>query len=439
MNPAIGNEGKHLYEFGPFRLDPAERVLVRNGERVSLAPKAFETLFIFVQHSGHALTKDELIKNLWPDSFVEENNLTQQISQLRRALGEGSNGQTYIETVPKLGYRFIPQVRVIVDGDGDVVVSRRTRTHIVLREEEVQEEEDSVEDPAGTGATQNLAKVASQAMTAPAVFRGPVTISLGLKLIAVSLAVIVTIVAGVFSYRRLRPSRNAQPAPTVAPISALTPLKPRYSVLVLGFRNLSGRTDDDWLSLALAEMLTTELASGGQLRIVSGEEAQRIKSDFKLQDEQRLAKPMLNQIRNRVGADMIVSGAFVQIGREPKSQLRLDLQLQDVEAGETVFSTAVTGTSQQLFALVSRSGSQLRSKLGVPMLSDMEGAQDQAAMPSTPEVARLYSQGLSRLRLSDAPAAEKLLAKAVAIDSHFALGHSALASAWSALGYDEKA
>src|SRR5215472_616859 len=130
MNPATGRKGKHLYEFGSFRLDPAERVLVRNGERVSLAPKAFDTLFILVQHSGHALTKDELIKSLWPDSFVEENNLTQQISQLRRVLGEGTDGLIYIETVPKLGYRFISEVREFVEGDGDLVLSRRARTHI---------------------------------------------------------------------------------------------------------------------------------------------------------------------------------------------------------------------------------------------------------------------------------------------------------------------
>src|SRR5579863_4479303 len=113
MNPAIEQENNHLYEFGAFRLDPAERVLARNGERISLAPKAFDTLLLLVRQSGHVLSKDELIKTLWPDSFVEENNLTQQVSQLRRALGEGTNGESYIETVPKLGYRFIPEVREI--------------------------------------------------------------------------------------------------------------------------------------------------------------------------------------------------------------------------------------------------------------------------------------------------------------------------------------
>jgi len=151
MNPATRHEEKSLYEFGPFRLDPSERVLARNGERVWLAPKAFDTLFILVKHSGHVLTKDELMKTLWPGSFVEENNLNQQISQVRRALGDGTNGQSYIETVPKLGYRFIPDVREIRDGDsspafgaeGEVVLSKLTRTHVILRELEEQDETDN--------------------------------------------------------------------------------------------------------------------------------------------------------------------------------------------------------------------------------------------------------------------------------------------------------
>jgi DNA-binding winged helix-turn-helix (wHTH) protein/Tol biopolymer transport system component len=145
MSPAIGHENKHLYEFGAFRLDPIERVLARDGDRILLAPKAFDTLFILVLHSGHVLTKDELIKALWPDSFVEENNLTQQISLLRRALGEGTDGQIYIETVPKLGYRFIPDVHEITEGAGELLVSKRTRTHIVLQEQVEEEVGDAVD------------------------------------------------------------------------------------------------------------------------------------------------------------------------------------------------------------------------------------------------------------------------------------------------------
>ena len=107
-------EGKHFYEFGPFRLDPAERLLLRHNQTIPLAPKAFETLLLLVENSGHLLTKDELMKRLWPETFVEEVNLAQNISAIRRALEGKNGGEQYIETVPKGGYRFTAETRKIV-------------------------------------------------------------------------------------------------------------------------------------------------------------------------------------------------------------------------------------------------------------------------------------------------------------------------------------
>jgi Tol biopolymer transport system component/DNA-binding winged helix-turn-helix (wHTH) protein len=102
---------KHIYEFGPFRLDAGEQLLLRDGEAVQLTPKAFALLLLLVERHGHLLPKDELLKLVWPDSFVEEANLASNISQLRKALGERENGHRYIETVPKRGYRFVAEVR----------------------------------------------------------------------------------------------------------------------------------------------------------------------------------------------------------------------------------------------------------------------------------------------------------------------------------------
>jgi DNA-binding winged helix-turn-helix (wHTH) protein/TolB-like protein/Tfp pilus assembly protein PilF len=106
----IARASGRIYEFGNFRLDEAERLLSSEGEPVSLAPKVFETLLLLVQNAGHLVDKDELMKSIWPDSFVEEVNLNRSISTLRRALGEKPNEPRYIETVPKRGYRFIAQV-----------------------------------------------------------------------------------------------------------------------------------------------------------------------------------------------------------------------------------------------------------------------------------------------------------------------------------------
>jgi DNA-binding winged helix-turn-helix (wHTH) protein/pimeloyl-ACP methyl ester carboxylesterase/class 3 adenylate cyclase len=98
------------YRFGPFELDAHDRLLTTQGEVVPLTPKALDTLLILVELGGHVVTKDELIERVWPDSFVEQNNLAQNISALRKALGEGVDGIRYIDTVPKRGYRFIAPV-----------------------------------------------------------------------------------------------------------------------------------------------------------------------------------------------------------------------------------------------------------------------------------------------------------------------------------------
>jgi DNA-binding winged helix-turn-helix (wHTH) protein/Flp pilus assembly protein TadD len=114
-----------VYEFGPFRLDPAEKTLWRDGQPVPLTPKAFDTLLILVERSGHLVEKDDLIRQLWPNSFVDENSLPQNIYLLRKALEKGAQGQQeqqgqqgqrYIETVPRRGYRFIAQVREVRGG-----------------------------------------------------------------------------------------------------------------------------------------------------------------------------------------------------------------------------------------------------------------------------------------------------------------------------------
>jgi predicted ATPase/DNA-binding winged helix-turn-helix (wHTH) protein len=134
-----------FYEFGPFLLDTRERLLVRrDGESIPLRAKVFDTLVALVENSGHALTKDELMARLWPDAFVEEGSLTQNVSRLRKVLGEG--GEDYIETLPGRGYRFVAEVRELEGDDAALVVRRRTRARIITTE--VTEDDAAEETPA---------------------------------------------------------------------------------------------------------------------------------------------------------------------------------------------------------------------------------------------------------------------------------------------------
>lgn len=106
----MSREARPSYEFGPFRLDLSEHVLLRDGHPVPLTPKVFDVLRVLVQNAGHLVEKDTVLKEVWPDSFVEEGALNRSISVLRKALGERASGQKYIETAPKLGYRFAAPV-----------------------------------------------------------------------------------------------------------------------------------------------------------------------------------------------------------------------------------------------------------------------------------------------------------------------------------------
>ena len=109
---------KHFYAFGPFRWDCEKRVLVRDGRPVPLAPKSAELLFVLVANAGHLVEKDELMKRVWPDAFVEEGNLNKNVAVLRKVLGEWDSGREYIETLPKRGYRFVAPVRDVTHAEG---------------------------------------------------------------------------------------------------------------------------------------------------------------------------------------------------------------------------------------------------------------------------------------------------------------------------------
>jgi len=109
----MSRQPRYLYEFGPFRLDPSERLLTRGDLTLALTPKAFDTLLTLIENTRHVVTKEELMNRVWPDIYVEETNLAQHISMLRKALGERPDGGQYIETVPKRGYRFVVPVNKI--------------------------------------------------------------------------------------------------------------------------------------------------------------------------------------------------------------------------------------------------------------------------------------------------------------------------------------
>jgi pimeloyl-ACP methyl ester carboxylesterase/DNA-binding winged helix-turn-helix (wHTH) protein len=161
-----GQQAKRFYVFGVFRLDVAERLLFNEKGPVPLTPKAFDTLLCLVENHGHVLGREELMAQVWPDSFVEENNLAQNISTLRKVLGP--DGAKLIETVPKRGYRFVADVKETWDGGADLIAPETTRARMII-------EQDSIADK--TGALFGSLEVKAPAIDVPTIaarlVRGP--------------------------------------------------------------------------------------------------------------------------------------------------------------------------------------------------------------------------------------------------------------------------
>jgi len=249
-------------------------------------------------------------------------------------------------------------------------------------------------------------------------------------LIGVAAGLLVVAIGGYLVTHRAKQPDPAPANPAVAKTN------PRRAIAVLGFKNLSEKPEYSWLSTALSEMLTTELGQGDQLRTIPGESVAQVKLGLALPDADSFSRPTLNRIRQNLGSDDVVLGSYLPLGN---GQLRLDVRLQDTVAGETIATVSEKGKESEIDDLVSRAGTELRAKLGIAALSEPQSALVKASLPTNPEAARLYSEGLQKLRLFDALFARDLLEKAAILAPNYAPTHSALAEAWSILGYDEKA
>ena len=410
-----------IFKFGEFQIDALARSLRREEAIVTLNRRAFDVLLYLVQNPGKVVTRDELLKNVWSDTFVDENSLAQSISALRRALDEKPGDNSYIVTLPGRGYQFVAPVQVVAPeslsvvpdaaaadshGPSGLLFQQQTIRTSVITEEKEQ-------------------------LSLPAPRNRSV-----LRMVAV-LTVAATSVAGYYAWTRFH---RVQTATNPAAITLTVSSHPvRRSIAVLGFRNLSGRPEEGWLSTALAEMLSTELEAGEKLRLVSGEDIARTKLDLPLADADSLARNTLARLHKDMDSDFIVLGSYTALGEKPGTRIRLDLRLQDTVAGETIADVAVVGGEADLFDMVSQAGSRLREKLGVEAVSPVEAVSIRASLPSNRDAARLYSEGLARLRVFDALEARDLLQQAIAADPKYSMAHSALAEAWSRLGYDKKA
>jgi TolB-like protein/DNA-binding winged helix-turn-helix (wHTH) protein/Tfp pilus assembly protein PilF len=269
-------ETKPFYEFGPFRMDATERVLLRNGKLIRLTGKAFDVLLVLVESSGHIVERDELIQKVWSDCFVEEGNLTVTVSMLRKVLEAGEDGDPYIETVPRRGYRFNAEVREVPIGEKQTP-PKEAGSLMAANEKDLTFTTD------GGAAQAQERKLKALA--------GP-----GRKTALLVAAVLVTgTLAGLLLFRRGQR--------TAVEIKSLA---------VLPLRNLSG-DQQDYFAEGMTETLINHLAQIGALRVISRTSAMHYKETAK----------RLPEIAQELKVDAIVEGSVLRSG----DRVRIAVQL----------------------------------------------------------------------------------------------------------------
>ena len=386
------------YSFGLYLLDPASGTLTRNSVRVRLQEQPFRLLSLLVERAGQIVSREEIRNRLWvQNTFVEfDKSLGVAVLKVREALGDDASNPRFIETIPRRGYRFIAPVKA----ETAHVASPTTST--------------------------------PPALTAPASQPNPYRTKHWLFIAPLALLLVGTV------FYVVRP-RHAASLATAQAGTSIPRIHVRRSVAVLGFRNLPGRPEDNWLSSAFCEMLNTELAAGGELRMVPGEDVARVQSELPLSSEDSLSKSTLQKLRTNPGADVVVVGSYMKIPKDPKRRIRLDVRLQDTADGRTIAEESVSGNENNLFNLVSNLGGKLRRSLGVAAPSEGTEIVTRASLPSNQRAARLYAEGRARLWAFDFFAARDLLHQAIAADPDFPLAHAALSDVWWHTGYDAKA
>jgi eukaryotic-like serine/threonine-protein kinase len=399
-----------IVRFGIFEADPQRGELRKGGIRFKLHDQPFQILVLLLERAGEVVTREEIRQRLWPaNTFVEfDNGLNVAVKKLRTALSDDAVNPRFIETVPRRGYRFVAPVSTISSIAAPLTTETVERTPPAPPL--------IVQDPAAEVRTSATEASATEARK---------------HKLAVALMIALLVMAGVATYhwRALLAGRAS------AKSSAARPVVPRRSVAVLGFRNLPGHPDDDWLTTAFSEMLNTELAAGGRLRLVSEEDVSRAKRDLRIEEADTLAKSTLASLRINPGADIVVVGSCTPIKEGAQKHVRFDIRLQDTASGETMAEEAFTGAEESLFDVAAQAGARLRARLGASPASAEAMNAARAALPSNEQAERLYAEGRAKLWNFEFLAGRDLLAEAVAADPENAAAHSAFADAWSALGY----
>jgi DNA-binding winged helix-turn-helix (wHTH) protein/tetratricopeptide (TPR) repeat protein len=353
---------RELYEFGPFRVDPDREVLLREGQQVPLTPKTFQILLVLVRHSKEVVTKDDLMQLVWPDTFVEEANLSRNIFMLRKALGETPQDHRYIVTVPGRGYRLAADVQLVPDRELSIVAASHSKIQVQVKE------------------------------------------TWKWRWLAVAVVLVFAVSAGVFRFFLRR-----------SPI-----LTDKDTAVLADFINSTG---DPVFDGTLRQGLSVNLEQSPYLSLIPDERVQQTLRLMGRPAEARLSPEVAREVCARTGSAAVLEGSIASLGNQYVLGLRAeDCRTGDILDEEQVQAARKEEVLQALDQVAVHFRTRVGESLASVQKHDMPLAE---ATTQSLAALKAYSRGW-RLVYSNQPAAIPFFSQAVEIDPQFAMAHAAL-------------
>ncbi|HRH46999.1 MAG TPA: winged helix-turn-helix domain-containing protein, partial [Pyrinomonadaceae bacterium] len=311
-------DNTEIYEFEGFSLNAKKQRLYRNGEIISLPPKAIELLVFMVENQGRVLEKEEILNTLWQDTFVEEANLTQTIYLLRKALGKSKDGVPLITTLPKRGYKFIPPVQKVSDDKISVTIERTKKEQIFIQREETEKITATVSKP--VLANQNRSFTSNK------------------QYLLASLTILFLLGIGAFFFWRKNNSS----------VSGLQNIR---SITVAPFNLIGGDDKNGYLSLGLADTIVNRLGNSNKIKIRSA-------------GLQRVSNPL--ELGKSLNSDAVLTGNIQQV----ETRVRFNAQLLNVNDGEVLWTQQFDEDASNLFVLQDSITRQLSDALTLQLTGE---------------------------------------------------------------------
>jgi len=365
---------RELYEFGPFRVDSVERVLLRQGHPVSVTPKVFDILLMLVERNGQVVEKEQLIEEIWPGTFVEEGNLTQNISILRKILREGDPHE-YIQTVPRRGYRFVGRVDHVAD-DNELMIEEYSLERVTI---------DS----------------ATQRRSASSMTRGRISLLAGTALVLTAVALA--------SFLLFRSSGAGKTSTKAGP----------SSIAVVPFHVLSNNANDEFLGLGMTDALVSRLSGLRQLHVRPTSAVRKYAAT--------------NQDAAFIGRELQVDSVLDGNIQREGDHIRVTVQLIDLSDGRVIWTQSFDEKFTNILSVEDAISLNLAQSLQVKLSQD-EQTQLHKRTTGDAEAHTLYMQGrfnLNKFTEDGNKLARQYFGEAIVKDPNYAEAYAGLAESYA--------